>query len=92
MSTAKYVGRVGALAVALGVGFAVATTPAVAYAEPADSSRCSSFDSPSPDSTALIMGGTTIPTPDDLGRNCQEPVHRADTSGPGHRLLRGDDA
>ena len=64
MSTAKYVGRVGALAVALGVGFAVATTPAVAYAEPADSSRCSSFDSPSPDSTALIMGGTTIPTPD----------------------------
>lgn len=30
---ARYVGRVGALAVSLGVGFAVATTPGVARAE-----------------------------------------------------------
>ena len=34
MGSAKYIGRVGGLAVALGVGFAVATTPGVALAEP----------------------------------------------------------
>ena len=39
------------------------------------------------------MGGTTVPTPDDVYVEvCQEPVHRADSSGPGHRLRRGDDA
>jgi len=56
MSNATYIGRIGALAVALGVGTAVATTPAVAFAEPSDSSH----------STALIMGGSTVPTPDDF--------------------------
>ena len=53
MSNAKYIGRIGALAVALGVGFAGASTPAVALPES------------KPDSTALIVGGTTIPKPDD---------------------------
>ena len=33
MGTAKYIGRVGGLAVALGVGIAVATTPGVAWAD-----------------------------------------------------------
>ena len=56
MSNAKHVGRVGALTVALGIGISLANTPAVAYAEPADA--------PS-DRTALIIGGTTVPTPDD---------------------------
>jgi Bacterial Ig domain len=37
MGYAKHVGRVGALAVALGVGAAVATTPGIAYAEDTDS-------------------------------------------------------
>ena len=60
MSHAKYIGRVGALAVALGVGIAIATAPAPAWAEPADSGTGSS-----PDRTALIMGGGTVPTPDD---------------------------
>ncbi|MBI3225382.1 MAG: M4 family metallopeptidase [Mycolicibacterium cosmeticum] len=36
--SARYVGRVGALAVALGIGSAVATAPAVAWAEPDSSS------------------------------------------------------
>ena len=65
MSNAKYIGRVGALAVALGVGLAVAGTPGVAFAEPADSGSCSSSDSSDADTTALVMGGTTVPTPDD---------------------------
>ena len=39
---AQYVGRVGVLAVALGIGAAVANTPGVAFAEPTDSSSSSS--------------------------------------------------
>ena len=44
MGYARYIGRVGGLAVALGVGFAVATTPGVAWAEP-DAGSASSSDS-----------------------------------------------
>ena len=65
MGNARQIGRVGALAVALGLGFAVAATPAVGYAEPTDSVTCQSADSAEPDTTALILGGTTVPTPDD---------------------------
>ena len=39
---AQYIVRVGVLAVALGVGAAVANTPGVAFAEPTDSSSSSS--------------------------------------------------
>jgi Phosphoesterase family len=42
MAYAKYIGRVGALAVALGVGMAVASTPGIAYALPSDSGSASS--------------------------------------------------
>ena len=69
MGNARHIGRVGALAVALGVGFAVVTTPAVrvwrrpdGFGRPvsrADSAELGYV-------TALIMGGTTIPTPDDV--------------------------
>ena len=38
MGYGRYIGYVGALAVALGVGAAVATTPGIAYALPAESS------------------------------------------------------
>ena len=37
MGYAKYVGRVGALAVALGVGAAVASCPGIAFAAPSES-------------------------------------------------------
>ena len=42
MGYAKYVGRVGGLAVALGVGVAVATTPGAAWAGPSESGSSSS--------------------------------------------------
>jgi Type I phosphodiesterase / nucleotide pyrophosphatase len=45
MGYARYIGRVGALAVTLGVGLAVASGPPVAYAEPSDSSSSSSDSS-----------------------------------------------
>ena len=41
MGYVRHIGRVGALAVALGVGMAVATTPGIAYAEPSDSGSAS---------------------------------------------------
>ena len=43
MGHARHIGRVGALAVALGIGAAVANTPGVAWAEP-DSTANSSGD------------------------------------------------
>lgn len=46
MGHARYIGRVGALAVTLGVGVAMATTPGLAYAEPTSDSSMSS-ESPS---------------------------------------------
>ena len=48
------IGRVGALAVTLGVGISMAARPGVAIAEPPER----------PDTTALILCGTTCPTPD----------------------------
>ena len=59
MRNSKYIGRVGALAVALGVGFAVMVPPGTARAEEANCGMSSSSDR-----TALIMGGGTVPTPD----------------------------
>jgi hypothetical protein len=78
MGTAKHIGRVGALAVALGVGNfrAVATRVAVsigvaavvvaATVVPAPVSTVSPAVKLSADSTALIMGASTIPTPDEF--------------------------
>jgi triacylglycerol lipase len=67
MGGAKHIGRVGALAVALGVGMAVANTPAVAFAEPAGSSTSSSSDpgSLSNGSTSAVAAvpGTSASTP-----------------------------
>jgi hypothetical protein len=39
MGYGRFIGYVGALAVALGVGAAVATTPGIAYALPEDQAR-----------------------------------------------------
>ena len=50
MGTAQYIGRVGALAVALGIGAAVATMPGVALADPDGAGSSSSSDNPSPPS------------------------------------------
>jgi len=52
MGYARYVGRVGGLAVALGVGVAVATTPGVAWAEPTDPGSSSSSADSSPSSSS----------------------------------------
>ena len=78
MSNAKHVGRVGALAVALGVGnvrraatrmtvsIGVAVLVVMATAVPAPVSTVSPAVKLSADSTALIMGTSGVPTPDDF--------------------------
>lgn len=45
MGYARYIGRIGALAVTLGVGIAVANTPGIAYAETPDSSTSTDTNS-----------------------------------------------
>ena len=50
MGYSTYIGRVGALAVALGIGAAVANTPGVAWAEPSDSNSSGSSSSESDES------------------------------------------
>ncbi|WP_425004674.1 alkaline phosphatase family protein [Mycolicibacterium sp. S3B2] len=57
MNHAKYIGRVGGLAVALGVGLAVASAPGIAAAETADSSRDSSTTSQAGDSGGSASSG-----------------------------------
>jgi hypothetical protein len=77
MGNAKCIGRVGGLAVALGVGnvrhaatrmtvsVVVAAVVGTATMMPGPASRVSLAVKLSSDSTALIMGGTSVPTPDD---------------------------
>ncbi|HEY5840249.1 MAG TPA: hypothetical protein VIU87_02030 [Mycobacterium sp.] len=101
MGNAKYIGRVGALAAALGVGnvrraatrmtvsigaavLVMATVVPVSTA--ASTAPCTQTDV----TCALIMGTSGVPTPDDFYVG-QEPVHRADSSGP-HRIRQSDDA
>lgn len=55
MGYGRHVGRVGALAVALGVGLAVASTPGIAYADPSSDSSPSSGSSG--DSSSGAAGG-----------------------------------
>ncbi len=59
---AKYIGRVGALAVALGVTGAVATTPGVAWADEAPSSTSSSSPAPESNDTQQSLPSAADPT------------------------------
>lgn len=70
MDHAAHIGRVGALAVALGVGVAVFAPPAVGHAEPSDSDTSTSTDSPSD-------------TPDgDQSEGTESPHHGSDDDEP----------
>ena len=60
MGYAKHVGRVGALAVALGIGAAVATTPGVAWAE--------GDGNPPPEPPPATEPAENVNTPDALDR------------------------
>ena len=73
MSNATDIGRVGGLAVALGVGWAVATTPGVALAEPSDSgssSRTGSSSSTGSPSTRSSSTGSPSARSSSTGSSC----------------------
>jgi hypothetical protein len=59
---AQYIVRAGMLAVALGVGGAVATTPGVAFAEPCDTSSSGSSSTSSSSSESAASTSSTEPT------------------------------
>lgn len=56
MGSARCIGRIGALAVALGVGIAVTSTPAIGYAQPSSASGSVSGDSSSSSSSGSSGG------------------------------------
>src|SRR3954467_6156344 len=68
MGYAKYVGRIGGLAVALGVGVAIATTPGVAWAGPdgGGTDTSTSDTSTTSDTTGIsdTTGSKTTGSPD----------------------------
>ncbi|MGV0795171.1 beta-propeller fold lactonase family protein [Mycolicibacterium sp. XJ1819] len=70
MRYASYIGRVGGLAVALGVGLSIASVPVTAWAQTSDSSASSDQSSESSDSTAAsettgTSGAQSATTSDD---------------------------
>ena len=67
---ARYIGRVGALAVSLGVGFAVATTPGVARAD--DTTNATAPSDPPSESTPAPSAGSTASAPESLQTRVQE--------------------
>ena len=63
MENAKHLGGIWALAVALGVGMAVANTPAVALAAPGDSGKGPSSGDSSPSRPSRHSGSTSSDAP-----------------------------
>jgi hypothetical protein len=95
MGYAKYIGRVGALAVTLGVGLAVGSTPAIAYAEPSGTSSSTSDSSSTSKSKSSSTTGTSSTTGKSSADGDAEKGDSADKpSGEGvdTDVAAGDDA
>jgi len=75
MGYATYVGRVGALAVALGIGAAVATTPGVAWADETDSGAPPPASEPAQNPETPNTSATS-PEPLDLGGAIERRIER----------------
>ncbi|HZN78976.1 MAG TPA: beta-propeller fold lactonase family protein, partial [Mycobacterium sp.] len=92
MGYARYVGRVGGLAVALGIGVAVATTPGVALAGPSDPD---SSNSPSPGSPSAPSGSAAGSPSSSPGTDTQSPSSSDSPKTPdasGDDEASGDDS
>ena len=83
----SYVGRVGALAIALGVGAAIASMPGVAFADTTDSdgsSGSSASSSASSDSRDSSAGAGAGSSPDNVGSSSDsDSAASADIGGVG---------
>jgi YVTN family beta-propeller protein/VCBS repeat-containing protein len=94
MGNAKYIGRVGVLAVALGIGTALATTPGVSAAEPsADSSSSSSTDSSgsSSASSSSDSSSNSSDSPSESGPE-SSATESSTASGSAGSSLNGDES
>ncbi len=74
MGYSRCLGRVGALAVALGIGMVAGAPTAMAS------------DPPPPDKTALVLGGTSIPTPDQRYIDLARVLFIEPTQQPGQHV------
>ena len=92
LGSAKCIGRVGALAVALGIGVAVTTTPGVAWADDASSDSSSDPSAPSAVSASESAGSTDassrgldaaadVSTAGDATADVPDSVSASDVSG-----------
>ena len=90
MGYAKYIGRVGALAVTLGVGAAMASTPGVAYAEPS-SSASSTSDSSSTSKSPSTTGKASSTTGKASSRTALSGRDAASQGGSNGKVLSGSD-
>ena len=78
MGYGRYIGRVGALAVTLGVGMAMAGTPGIAYADPSEGASASSADSSSKSSsTSKSSEGSDV-----ASKSSSKTKTSADTDAP----------
>lgn len=87
---ARYVGRVGVLAVALGVGFAVSTAPGVAWAEPVSDTAVADVaasDEPPPTS---VDAPPTSSISDNQSSVADEPESTVATSSPTELTLTSE--
>lgn len=93
MGAGRYVGRIGGLAVALGIGSALLTGPGVAAAEPADTSTAesSASESSTTDSADSTADSTTATTDDstddtdDTGASSNDDDDEKDTAAEPRR-------
>ncbi|MCB0949102.1 MAG: phosphoesterase [Mycobacterium sp.] len=80
MGSARNIGRVGALAVALGVGVALATAPGIAYAEPSSGASSVSDNSASTTTTSSATTSATTASTPGLDAASTEGSSTAETS------------
>jgi hypothetical protein len=87
MENAKHIGCMSALAVALGVGMAVANPPAVALAAPGDSGKGSSSGDSSPSSSSGNSGSTSSDTPSAKSAATNDAPSRHRLNPPGETAM-----
>jgi len=85
LASAKYIGRVGALAIALGIGGMVAVTPAVAAADDSSPESASESSESSPSESSSSGAKATAPTGDRTAPAGRAPRVRNDMTAPTRR-------
>jgi hypothetical protein len=80
MAYARYIGRIGALAIALGIGYAVAATPGVALATPSDAGSSSSSSSSTSSKSSTAPDATDAEKPSAPGEESPSTASETDAN------------